>query len=230
MGMQLPEVQKLGAIAGLEEMVGRATEMGRPIQFNFVGGVRAINTLPALSYFAYMCRLCAERDAQIIGTTGSSEGSTTMVAAEEIMRSAYVEAGKPERFDRENIRYLSDSQFSHNLGVLGTLAREKPAGVFYGGTFVDVLPLVEQGHIVGAIQVGGTNSNSWLPFFVAGCDYVFLGEEYFAGASYVSENPIELSALFGQDILKFIFLALIIIGMLAITAGSDFLLKLFLGG
>jgi hypothetical protein len=61
---------------------------------------------------------------------------------------------------------------------------------------------------------------SQLPFFVAACDYTLIGEELFAASAYLSKDPKLLGSLKGQDVGKFIFLLVILVGVVFLTLNS----------
>jgi hypothetical protein len=80
--------------------------------------------------------------------------------------------------------------------------------------------LAETANSVGAIQIAGTAMPSQLPFFVAACDYTLIGEELFAASAYLSKDPKLLGSLKGQDVGKFIFLLVILVGVVFLTLNS----------
>jgi len=61
---------------------------------------------------------------------------------------------------------------------------------------------------------------SQLPFFFAACDYTLIGEELFAASAYLSKDPKLLGSLKGQDVGKFIFLLVILFGVIFLTLNS----------
>jgi hypothetical protein len=201
-------------IAGLEavqEAIGRATEMGKPVLF--IPGIMDmddIQTIAAVTILGRVARMVAEYDAQILVPTSRS---LVMTVASEVVREAYLDAGRPDAFKSDNIRYLTDDQFGYVAGVDGIMLRDRPAANFYLGTFyAESLILAETGASIGAIQIAGTAMPSQLPFFVAACDYTLIGEELFAASAYLSREPKQLGSLIGQDWGKVIFLIFIIIG------------------
>ncbi|MCD6277414.1 hypothetical protein J7J69_04135, partial [candidate division WOR-3 bacterium] len=82
------------------------------------------------------------------------------------------------------------------------------------------LILAETGHSVGAIQIAGTTAKEQLPFFVAACDYVLIGEEMLAASSYIGREPVMLGSVKGSDWGKVFLLAIIGIGVAIGTIGS----------
>ena len=103
------------------------------------------------------------------------------------------------------------------------MVRERPAAIFYMGNFLaEALMLAETGHATGAIQIAGSASASQLPFFVAACDYTLLGEELYAASAYLSQDPLQIGSLKGQDAAKALIMGLIILGVAAVSLGYHF--------
>jgi hypothetical protein len=57
--------------------------------------------------------------------------------------------------------------------------------------------------------------------FAMMCDYVFLGEEIYAAAAQISEDPAMLSGILIEEVGKFFVYILLIIGTLLAAVGLD---------
>jgi len=204
-------IRRIGGLDAVQEAVGRATEMGKPILY--VPGIADINdiqTIASVTILGRVATMVAEYDADLLVPCCRA---LVMSTAQEIVKESYLEAGRPDAYQPGNIRYLTDDQFGYVSGVDGIMVREKPAANFYLGTFfAESLILAETGHSSGAIQIAGTAQPSQLPFFIAACDYTLIGEELFAASAYLSREPRLMGSLIGQDWGKVIILAIIVIG------------------
>lgn len=209
-------VRPIAALTALDEAVGRATEMGRPMLF--VPGIMdldQIETVAGLTVLSKVAKTAAEYDAALEVPTSRS---LVMTAAQESCEAACLEAGRPESFNPDRIYYVTDEQFGYVAYVCGWITREKPAACFFlGKFFAESLLLAEVGNSVGAIQIAGTAEASQLPFFVAACDYTLLGEELFAASAYLSREPQQLGTLKGQDAGKVLAAVLLLGGCLLAT-------------
>ena len=212
-------VRKIAGLEAIDEAVGRATEMGRPVLF--VAGIQDINeiqTLAGLTVLSRVAKTAAEYGAQIEVPTCRS---LVMAAARETVEAAYLAAGAPDSYQPDRIHYLTDEQFAFVAGVTGYMVREEPAACIYmGGFYAESLILAETGNHIGAIQVAGTAMPSQLPFFVASCDYTLIGEEFFAASAYLSGDPLQIGSLKGQDYGKFLSVLVLIVGIFFATVGS----------
>ncbi len=212
-------VRKIAGLEAIDEAVGRATEMGRPVLF--VAGIQDINeiqTLAGLTVLSRVAKTAAEYGAQIEVPTCRS---LVMAAARETVEAAYLAAGAPDSYQPDKIHYLTDEQFAFVAGVTGYMVREEPAACIYmGGFYAESLILAETGNHIGAIQVAGTAMPSQLPFFVASCDYTLIGEEFFAASAYLSDDPLQIGSLKGQDYGKFLSVLILVIGIFFATTSS----------
>lgn len=212
-------VRPIAGLQAIEEAVGRATEMGKPMLF--VPGIQDMNeidTVAGLTILSSVARTAAEYDTALeVPTTRS----LVMTAAREAVQAAALAAGRPDYYVEDRIYYVTDEQFGYVAYTCGWMYREQPAACFYLGKFyAESLILAETGNAVGAIQIAGTAETTQLPFFVAACDYTLLGEELFAASAYLSGEPAQLGMLKGQDFGKLAAMLLIVVGCLLATWDS----------
>ncbi len=212
-------IREIGGLAAVDDAVGRATEMGKPVLY--IPGIMDmddIQTIASMVILGRVARKTAEYGTTLLVPTSRS---VVMSVAQEVVKEGYLQAGRPDAYVKENIQYLTDDQFGYAAGVDGIMVREKPAAIFLLGTFyAESLILAETGRSVGAIQIAGTAMPSQIPFFVAACDYTLIGEELFAASAYLSREPKLLGSLKGQDAAKLFFIVLIVLGVIASTVGQ----------
>ena len=212
---RVPYIRRIPGLNAIDEAVGRATEMGRPVLM--VPGLSGLDvvTLQALSIFSYIGRAVARFGNKSIMAT--IDPIVTGVG-EETLRDAYADAGRPELFEESDVRYLTTQQFAFASGVAGILVRERVAASFlFGAFFAESLIFAEVGQQVGAIQVAGTTQTNQIPFFIAACDYVIIGDEFYAASAYLSRDPTLLGSIVGQDYCKLLLLGIIGLGIIAVS-------------
>ena len=212
-------VRKIAGMEAVDEAIGRATEMGRPILF--IPGILDmddVQTLAALTILGRVARMIADYDTKIFMPVSRS---LVMTAGRETIKASYQAAGRPDAYSDDMVTYITDEQFGYVAAVDGIMVREKPATVFLlGAFFAESLILAETGNSVGAIQIAGTARPAQLPFFIAACDFTLIGEELFAASAYLSGEPKQMGSLKGQDVGKAIAMAAILIGVLTATIGD----------
>jgi hypothetical protein len=209
-------VRPIGGLAAMDEAIGRSTEMGRPVLYvPGIADVDDIQTLSAIVILSEVAKRCASYDTRTIVPTRMP---MVYPLAEETVRNAYADAGRPDAFNQDDVRFLSDDQFAFTAGTTGIMLRERPAANIYMGAFwAESLILAETGFAAGAIQIAGTANVAQLPFFVAACDYTLIGEELYAASAYLSRQPALLGSLKGSDAAKLVFGVLILIGTVAVN-------------
>jgi hypothetical protein len=209
-------IRRIAGLSALDEAVGRATEMGKPVLFvSGIMDVDEIQTLAGLNILGYVAKKTAEYDTDLWVPCCRA---MVLSMAQEIVKDSYTQMGRPDSYNADKIIYVTEDQFGFVAGISGMMMREKPAATFYLGCFyAESLLLAEAGNTVGAIQIAGTAAPSQLPFFVAACDYTLIGEELYAASAYLSQDPILLGPLKAQDWTKIVILVLVIISVILAT-------------
>ncbi len=219
-------LRRIPGLSAIEEAVGRAVEMGRGILFSMgLGGIEEVVTLQALAIAASVAQTAAVFGARM---TIPVVNPALIPMAEDALSQVYQKAGRGDAFSSDDIVYLSSQQFAYAAGVAGMIQRERPAATFFFGKFfAESLILAENANLVGAIQVAGTPSNTQIPFFIAACDYVIIGDEYYAATAYITRQPTLLGSLVGQDRVKILLLGLIVLGVILGALGTPLVANLF---
>jgi hypothetical protein len=222
---KVPTLRKLPGIVAIEEAVGRATEMGRPVHYSAgtggLSGTTAAQTFSGVALLGYTARLAAKYDVPLLVTVCGPE---VFPLAEETVANAYRMEGKTESLKSDTVRYISNEQFSYAAALFGLLAREKPAANLMLGLWeASSIMVAEVGASVGAVQIAGTANASQIPFFACACDYTLIGEELMTAGAYVSQDKVQLGSVFGQDLIKVSVIAIILVGVLLKLAKSSFL-------
>jgi len=209
-------IRPIPGLEAVNDAIGRATEMGRPMLFvSGLSGISDIATIAAMLILGHIARRAAAYETPIIVPC---QDPLVMTAEREIVHQAYIEAGKPDAYEPQNIYYITDSQFGYTSAVDGIMVREKPAANFFMGYFfAEALILAETGNMTGAIQIAGTDADTQLPFFITACDYTLMGEELYAASAYLSRNPLLMAQLKGQDYGKILLATGLLVGVTLAT-------------
>ena len=209
-------IRRIAGLEAVEEAIGRATEMGKPILY-LTGAydISAVSTIASVNILSHVSKKVAAYDSRIIVPC---RFSIAMSVCQEVVRESYMNAGRPDAFNINDIYYVSEDQFAFTAAVDGIMVREKPAANFFLGTFAaESIILSETGASTGAIQIAGTDSTYQIPFFIVACDYTLIGEELYAASAYLSREPKLLGSLKGQDVGKMILITSILLGSLLAT-------------
>jgi hypothetical protein len=209
-------LRPLPGVSAVDEAVGRATEMGRPVLFiPGTGDLDNIQTIAGLSVLGRVARVTARYATPLRVPVLYP---LPLAAANETVREAYLSEGVSDQLTPETVQYVAGESFSYSARVGGLILRERPAAAVYMGLFTaESLLIAEVGQASGAIQIAGTAEPEQLPFFIAACDYTLIGEELYAASAYLSREPRLLGSLKGQDVMKILITLVVIAGVLSVT-------------
>lgn len=208
------KVRKIGGLQAVDDAVGRATEMARPVLYTpgWGGDIQRPTTIASMNILSQVAEKTAQYDCRLVYPT---HDPVIMTVAQEVVRESYAGTGFADRYQPDDITYVTSSQFGYAAAVDGMIARLKPASIFLLGTFeAESLILAETGNIAGAIQIAGTDSTIQLSFFIVACDYTLIGEELFAASGYLSGDPSILASIRAQDWMK-VLIILVLLGWTA---------------
>lgn len=204
-------IRRIPGIDALEEAIGRATEMGRPVLY--VPGVEetlSTQTIATVLVLGHVAERVAKYGARL---RVSVNFPMTLPLAQEAVKQGYLAAGRPDAYNPNDVQWISSEQFAFTAGTNGIILREKPAtNIYLGRFYAESLILSETGFVNRAIQIAGTAEIPQLPFFVAACDYTLIGEELYAMSAYLSRQPALLGTLKGGDVVKLAAIAVLIVG------------------
>ena len=211
-------IRKIAGLQAIDDAVGRATEMGKPILYVLgLGYIEDIATIASLNILGEVAKKTAQYDTKLIVPNADP---IVYTVAREIVKESYTNVGRPDAYDPDSVFFLAREQMAYAAGIDGIITRERPATNFLVGYFAaESLVIAETGAATGAIQIAGTDALAQLPFFVTACDYTLIGEELYAASAYISKRPLLLGAIKGEDYSKVIIavalIAASIIGLLS---------------
>jgi uncharacterized membrane protein YwzB len=224
-GVVLPH-RKLPALAGMEEAVGRATELDRPFFANIqaTGAHIEDQVLASCELVQYVIRHAVRYEAPFILVSNSPDGHPIF---EEIVRSAYLAGGKADMYDPSMVRFVGGASSGTHVQIMQMMKDEKIAAQLISGHLQNqTMFFAETGAALGAIQIGATKNTHQMPFLAMQCDYSLLGDDLYAAAAMISLDPVRMGCLIAQEFGKALCLAVILAGVVLKLAGSTALVDL----
>ncbi len=229
-GGKVPKVRRIPGIDAIDESIGRAVEMGRPVFCSH--GIATLRdstagpqTIAGLSVLNYVAKRCVAVGARIVVPVRQPE---VWPIAADIVETEYKLAGKGEEFNAECVQFLSSDQFGFASNYIGLMMREKPgANIMVGAYWAESLQLSETGSRIGSMQITGTAQTSQIPFFLVTSDYCLIGEEIFSAGAYLTNDAMLIASLAGQDVGRIFAVLLGLVGALVFTMGSRLFLDIF---
>lgn len=223
-GLKIPKIRRIAGLSAIDEAIGRSTEMGRPVLYSPGIGAFSTETFASFGVLGYVSKLAAQYDTRLIV---ANRNPNVHPVTEEVVKQSYTEAGKPDAYKPDDVRFITSDQFGYAAGVVGIMNREGVAANIMVGEFLaESLIFAEAGYQAGAIQVAGTANTAQIPFFITACDYCLIGEEIYAASGYLTKDPVRLGTLVAQDWGKQVFAALIVIGAILATFNITWLTDL----
>jgi hypothetical protein len=225
----VPRIRRIPAFDAIEEAIGRATELGKPVHLcPGTGSLNNVESGPALiagfAVLSYAVGICARLDTRPVIAIGSSDA---LALVETLVRQAYQAQGKLQNYDPNVINYFPGrdtigNSLAFTNSTTGLIARTHPAtnimiGPFYG----EQIALCEVAAREEAIQICGTQSLTQTSVMAAVSDYFIVAEEIFAAGAYVTQDPIQLKSIAGGDFAKAVAITLIIIGVILELLGNS---------
>ena len=219
-------IRPIAGLEAIDDAIGRATEMGKPILYSAgLGRMERVATMASMNILGSVAEKVAAYNTRLIFP---NYDPVVMAVAQEVVKEGYTKAGHPEAYNPDDIYFVTQSQFGYVAYVDGIMIRQRPATNLFLGTFeAESLILAETGNSIGAIQIAGTDSTIQLAFFIVACDYTLIGEELFAASGYLTKDPMVLGSIKAQDWLKIVIIILIILGGILGGLGLDFFAGLF---
>ena len=217
-----PYIRRIPGLDAIEEAIGRATELGRPVVYvpgrTEISTAGAAQNIAGLEILGHVAKMTARYDTELRACIAAAN---VYPIAEAIVNQSYLEEGKVDRVKPEMVQFLSNEQFAFAAALLSMMNREKVASVILVGEFqAESMMLAEAAAQVGAVTIAGTSRTAQIPFFVAACDYTLIGEEIFAGGAYLAKDAIKIGNLAAQDWGKLAAMIMIILGSLMATFGN----------
>src|SRR5947199_361965 len=221
-----PGIRRGSGVIAMYMVSGRALVIGSKLLYApGIQSMAEIQTIASISILGHVARATARYGADL---DVANRDPLTFASAREVVRSAYLEEGRPDLYREEMVNYITYDQFAFTAAVSARMTREKPAAIFLiGYFFAESLILAETGQSTGAIQIAGQADPTQLPFFVATCDYTLIGEELYAASAYLTREPVLLGSMRAQDIAKGLVIVLGIAGIVLTSLGLTWFPDLF---
>lgn len=211
-----PRLRPMPAFDALAGISGRAAESGQVLHVGLgTGGITGPDTVisvAGLTTLEHLADQAANSESRLVVTVADP---TLLPAAQEVLRRAYARQGKSDVFSPSQVRLLAPDAAAYAAGVMGLLEGENPLANVTVGAFGDEYLLIgETGTKKGVEQVTGTDDPAALAFMYATPAELLIGEEIFAAGAYLRRDPGSMASLIVQDWWRYLFVLLIIVGVL----------------
>lgn len=144
--------------------------------------------------------------------TTSGDGLITILS-QDTLQSTYRSLGTEQRYDPTNARLTGLTPMAYAAGTLPAIRDEHVSANFLAGHFgPEIALLTEAGERSQSLTVAGSDSIPAQAVIFATTDEPLLGEELYAAGAYLGAGAAHTASLGMQDILRWVLMAVIIIG------------------
>jgi hypothetical protein len=218
-------IRRIIQLDQIDEMVKSTAERGRPILIT-PGGLTATDSYtPAWgTIFAHVGEMAGNLNLRIVSTYYLPAITIVM---QDYIRDGYTRAGHPERFRPDDHMCILGSTFTWTQGTIGVAQRLQPGAAFIMGSWdwashVNVMKALTLNPIK-PIMMGGAGWVDLVAFCSVFCDYVMIGDQHMAAQAVLSEDPWHPAQLIGVDIIKLMFVAILILAFITAALNIPFL-------
>jgi hypothetical protein len=222
----VPFVRSLSALNAIDESIGRAVELGRPVHLTTGHGGKGMytraagNHLAGLSILGYVAQKCAETECDLICSVGFAE---MIPIAEDVISQGCVLAGNPGFFRPDMVRFHVDNWHTFALYTMAMIQDENVAtNIMVGNLDCTTGAIIAAGGAAhGMMQIGGTRSSWGMATFIAFCDYVLIGEEMPIAGAMIAGDQESVASLVSSDVSKLLLVLIVLLGITMSQLGFD---------
>jgi hypothetical protein len=211
----VPSIRPIAAMDAIEEGIGRAAEMGRPVHYapgdvGRLSGEFGPAVIASLNLYKYTVGLCAKYDIPIFTSIGAHPEVIPLTEA--LCEDAYKEAGKPELYNPSNILFYGTS--AYKVARCGTVLKNNVALNVQAGVFYTEIQSHAVANMIGALNIGGSTRMAAAYGQAICCDYLFIIEDVLAAGAKCSGEPTAVSSIAAEDVVKWVIIGIGIIGII----------------
>jgi hypothetical protein len=158
-------------------------------------------------------------DRPPVVTTGEP---SLAILAQDTIKSAYQEIGLIDQYRPTYSQLTGLTPFSYAAGAIPIVRDQKSATSILIGSFgMEVALLTDGCERSGNKSLAGTDDITAQAILFATADEPLIGEELYAGGAYVEAGPMHIASLRAQDLIRWLLVGVVIVGMLIHLLGLD---------
>jgi hypothetical protein len=220
----VPRVRSIAALVAIDEAVGRAVEMGRPVHWTSGhGGAgmysdRAGDHMAGLSVLSYLANKAAQQGADLVCSLGFSE---LIPLTTDILYQTSLAQNTPEFFNPDMIRFNTDNWVAYDLYTFTTVQDIRAAAnVIVGNVDTTTGAIICTGALLaGAMNIIGARQAARVAQMIMFSDYFMMGDELPAAGALISGDDDSLGIVVSTDLSKYLYILLIVVGTILASVG-----------
>lgn len=207
-------LRDIRAFSRLLYAIGLAVEDGTRLHVSLGSGgmvsEQGAGELAGLSVLERVARTASISDRPTVTTSGDGAVS---ILSQDTMRSAYRAIGVGEQHEPDQARLVGITPFSYAAGAIPVITDEAVSANILTGHFgPEIALLTEAADRTGGFTLAGSDHLAGQAVLYASAQEPLIGEELFAGGAYLRAGKIHTASLRGQDVLRWLVIAAILVG------------------
>jgi hypothetical protein len=208
------------ALTRLRKAVGLVVEDGSRLHVSLGRGAlttpQSASALAGLALLRRLADLTSAGDQPPIVTSGEA---TLAILSQDTLQAA-AKFSKQVAFDPTTGRLTGLTPFSYAAGAIPVIRDENVSANLLMGNFgVEVALLTDAVERENTFVLAGSDNLTAQAVIYASAQEPLIGEEIYAAGAYVESGPLHTASLTVQDILRWLIIAVILVGALLTLAG-----------
>lgn len=225
-------LRSISAFGKLRRAIGLAVEAGSRLHVsigrNGVIGPQGASAFVGLSMLERLAGSASAGDKPPVATSGDG---TLGILAQDTLRGTYQRIGLSEQFEQTSSQVVGLTPFSFAAGSISMVSDKKTGANILAGSFgSEVALLTDAGERSGNLTLAGTDNLPAQAVLFATAQEPLIGEELYAGGAYLNAGPMHDASLRTQDVIRWILVITILLGVVAKLFGVDAMIAQILGG
>jgi hypothetical protein len=211
---QAPSLREISAFKRLERSIGLAVEAGSRLHVS-LGRGQMLSRQSAIGFVGLSILDRIGRSASISDRPpiASSGEGTLGILSQDSQRETAKFLGVES--DPKRGRITGITPFSYAAGTLAFINEEEiGANLLIGSYGNEVALITDAAERKDGMTLGGTDNLAGQAVLFAAAQEPLIGEESYAGGAYLGAGRMHIASLYVQDIIRWVLIALIILGAL----------------
>ena len=228
-GLKLRDIQ---AFSKIQEAIDDSVETGTQLHFSLgrgdIIGMNSASVFAGLSMLKEIIQLSSESDKPPMTTSGNA---AVTILSQDTLSGAFHDMGVSNKLDPMANRITGLTPFSYVAGVLPIIYDENISTNIFIGHYSSEIALVndaiEQKDLTA---IAGTDDLTGQAVTFSMAEEPLIGEEIYAGGAYVNSDSMHLASLLAEDLMRWVIILGILLGILLKIFGLNEFLMNLLGG
>ncbi|MBL8045049.1 MAG: hypothetical protein JNL09_00830 [Anaerolineales bacterium] len=214
-------LRELAPLNDLPTQIGEAVESGRRLHVSVgsgaLGQTETVTMLAGLNTASQIAGVAAISDRPPVIT--SADGASALLT-HDVLRQIYREQNASERYTGNAAQVVGLSPLSMAAGLTPLVKDDAIASnLIIGPVGPEVALLTEASQRQKVATLGASSDLSGQAVLLATADQTLLGEDVYASGAYLSQNPGQVAALRAQDVLRWMVIVGMVVGVVLKSLG-----------